>query len=124
MFLSIQIRMVLSREGLRGLYAGYGAFLLRDLPFDAIEFVTYEQLKVGRLVSWVVGRLEVGVAGICHAVRPSIRGSGGGGWGGHWAHNEVPAVRIPEGRVLYIPEGRALYFSTQCLDFVAAGAWL
>lgn len=30
---------------MRGLYAGYGAFLLRDLPFDAIEFVAYEQLR-------------------------------------------------------------------------------
>ncbi len=30
---------------MRGLYAGYGSFLLRDLPFDAIEFVSYEQLK-------------------------------------------------------------------------------
>lgn len=32
-------------EGIRGLFAGYGSFLLRDLPFDAIEFVAYEQLK-------------------------------------------------------------------------------
>ena len=32
-------------EGVRGLFAGYGSFLLRDLPFDAIEFVAYEQLK-------------------------------------------------------------------------------
>ena len=39
------MRTILSREGLRGLYAGYGAFLLRDLPFDAIEFVAYEQIK-------------------------------------------------------------------------------
>lgn len=39
------LRTVLQREGLRGLYAGYGAFLLRDLPFDAIEFVSYEQSK-------------------------------------------------------------------------------
>ena len=30
---------------MRGLFAGYGSFLLRDLPFDAIEFVAYEQLK-------------------------------------------------------------------------------
>ena len=36
---------MVGREGFRGLYAGYGAFLLRDLPFDAIEFVVYEQLK-------------------------------------------------------------------------------
>mmetsp|Transcript_12638 Transcript_12638/g.27327 ORF Transcript_12638/g.27327 Transcript_12638/m.27327 type:complete len:392 (-) Transcript_12638:604-1779(-) len=39
------IRSILAKEGLRGLYAGYGAFMLRDLPFDAIEFVAYEQLK-------------------------------------------------------------------------------
>ncbi|GIL81674.1 hypothetical protein Vretimale_1310 [Volvox reticuliferus] len=39
------IQTILGREGLRGLYAGYGAFMLRDLPFDAIEFVAYEQIK-------------------------------------------------------------------------------
>lgn len=39
------VRTIVSREGARGMYAGYGAFLLRDLPFDAIEFVAYEQLK-------------------------------------------------------------------------------
>ncbi|GAX82700.1 hypothetical protein CEUSTIGMA_g10126.t1 [Chlamydomonas eustigma] len=39
------VRAILTREGARGLYAGYGAFLLRDLPFDALEFVAYEQLK-------------------------------------------------------------------------------
>jgi len=39
------VRSILAKEGLRGLYAGYGAFLLRDLPFDAIEFVAYEQLR-------------------------------------------------------------------------------
>lgn len=27
------------------MYAGYGAFMMRDLPFDAIEFVAYEQLR-------------------------------------------------------------------------------
>jgi solute carrier family 25 (mitochondrial S-adenosylmethionine transporter), member 26 len=39
------LRTVAAREGARGLFAGYGSFLLRDLPFDAIEFVAYEQLK-------------------------------------------------------------------------------
>ena len=43
--LPAQVRQVLLKEGVRGMYAGYGAFMLRDLPFDAIEFVTYEQLK-------------------------------------------------------------------------------
>ena len=39
------MQSIIQREGLRGLYAGYGSFLLRDLPFDAIEFVAYEQLR-------------------------------------------------------------------------------
>lgn len=41
------LKTILAREGARGIFAGYGSFLLRDLPFDAIEFVTYEQLKKG-----------------------------------------------------------------------------
>ena len=39
------VRSILATEGAAGLFAGYGSFLLRDLPFDAIEFVAYEQLK-------------------------------------------------------------------------------
>ena len=39
------VRTIIAREGVRGMFAGYGSFLLRDIPFDAIEFVAYEQLK-------------------------------------------------------------------------------
>lgn len=39
------VSRILRQEGVRGLFAGYGSFLLRDLPFDALEFVAYEQLK-------------------------------------------------------------------------------
>jgi len=39
------VATILRTEGRRGLFAGYGSFLLRDLPFDAIEFVTYEQAR-------------------------------------------------------------------------------
>jgi len=39
------VKGILAKEGLKGMFAGYGSFLLRDLPFDAIEFVAYEQLK-------------------------------------------------------------------------------
>lgn len=28
---------IVTKEGRRGIFAGYGSFLLRDLPFDAIE---------------------------------------------------------------------------------------
>ena len=46
------------------MYAGYGAFLLRDLPFDAIEFVSYEQVsRAGCLgVKWLQMSLEWQVA--------------------------------------------------------------
>lgn len=46
------LRNIAFKEGRRGLFAGYGSFLLRDLPFDAIEFVAYEQFKKG-WVDWV-----------------------------------------------------------------------
>jgi len=39
------VKSILAKEGVRGMYAGYGSFLLRDLPFDAIEFLAYEQLR-------------------------------------------------------------------------------
>ncbi|XP_044483895.1 S-adenosylmethionine carrier 1, chloroplastic/mitochondrial-like isoform X2 [Mangifera indica] len=41
------VRLIVSKEGFRGLYAGYSSFLLRDLPFDAIQFCIYEQLRLG-----------------------------------------------------------------------------
>jgi len=37
---------IAAREGVQnGLFAGFGSFLLRDLPFDAIEFASYEHVK-------------------------------------------------------------------------------
>lgn len=41
------VRLIASKEGFGGFYAGYGSFLLRDLPFDAIQFCIYEQLRIG-----------------------------------------------------------------------------
>ncbi|XP_061345174.1 S-adenosylmethionine carrier 1, chloroplastic/mitochondrial-like [Gastrolobium bilobum] len=41
------VRLIVANEGFKGLYAGYGSFLLRDLPFDAIELCIYEQLRIG-----------------------------------------------------------------------------
>ena len=52
-------------EGTGGLFAGYGSFLLRDLPFDAIEFVSYEHLKSSAAVVLHrdVNELEGGLLG-------------------------------------------------------------
>ncbi|KAG1335475.1 putative Adenine nucleotide transporter BT1, chloroplastic/mitochondrial [Cocos nucifera] len=41
------VRLIIAKEGFRGLYSGYSSFLLRDLPFDAIQFCIYEQLRIG-----------------------------------------------------------------------------
>ncbi|PHU00998.1 putative S-adenosylmethionine carrier 2, chloroplastic [Capsicum chinense] len=41
------VRLIVAKERFRGLYAGYGSFLLRDLPFDAIQFCIYEQMRMG-----------------------------------------------------------------------------
>jgi solute carrier family 25 (mitochondrial S-adenosylmethionine transporter), member 26 len=55
------VRSILAREGARGMFAGYGSFLLRDIPFDAIEFVAYEQLKRAYAAS-LKGEREVNAA--------------------------------------------------------------
>lgn len=45
------IKLIVAKEGVRGLYAGYSSFLLRDIPFDAIQFCIYEQLRIGYRVA-------------------------------------------------------------------------
>ena len=39
------VRSILATSGAAGLFVGYWSFLLRDLPFDAMEFAGYEGLK-------------------------------------------------------------------------------
>ncbi|MCL7026906.1 hypothetical protein MKW94_000553 [Papaver nudicaule] len=41
------VRLIVRKEGFKGLYAGYSSFLLRDLPFDAMQFCIYEQIRIG-----------------------------------------------------------------------------
>ncbi|PWA81679.1 S-adenosylmethionine carrier 1, chloroplastic/mitochondrial [Artemisia annua] len=42
------VRLIVAKEGFKGLLRyGYSSFLLRDLPFDAIQFWLYEQLRIG-----------------------------------------------------------------------------
>lgn len=77
------VRSIVAREGVRGMFAGYGSFLLRDIPFDAIEFVAYEQLKrayAATLKGREVNAAEVSAIGalwvFCFFL---IRGEGRGG---------------------------------------------
>ncbi|CAK8573343.1 unnamed protein product [Lathyrus sativus] len=48
---SSAVRLIIANEGFKGLFAGYGSFLLRDLPFDALELCIYEQLRIGYKVA-------------------------------------------------------------------------
>ncbi|RVW94893.1 putative S-adenosylmethionine carrier 2, chloroplastic [Vitis vinifera] len=43
------VQLILPRRGLKVFMRlqGYGSFLLRDLPFDALQFCIYEQLRIG-----------------------------------------------------------------------------
>lgn len=51
-------------RGARGLYAGAGATLARDLPFDALEFAVFEALqRLGRRAGWREGVRESFVFG-------------------------------------------------------------
>lgn len=43
---SAAIKATLTQEGPLGFFRGYGSLVLRDLPFDAIQFPLYEYLKL------------------------------------------------------------------------------
>lgn len=63
-------RSIVAAEGFGGLFAGYSSFLLRDLPFDAIEFFAYETLRASYKSKVKKGAelnaLENGAMGACH----------------------------------------------------------
>lgn len=40
------VRTILRAEGVRGFFAGYLSLVAREIPFDALEFVLYEQFKI------------------------------------------------------------------------------
>lgn len=72
----IQVSTIVRKEGVRGFFAGYGAFLLRDLPFDAVEFAAYEALKsvytryskrkLNAVESAATGAIAGGITGTSH----------------------------------------------------------
>jgi len=50
------VRSVWRTSGARGFYAGYGSLVLRELPFDALQFPLYEALKT----RWAASRARAG----------------------------------------------------------------
>jgi len=72
------VREIIRRDGLRrGMFAGYGAFLLRDLPFDAIEFWAFDTLNM-RLQTSLKRQLNPVEHGVCGAIAGAIT----------WAHRD------------------------------------
>ena len=67
----VGLRSVVASSGVAGLFVGYGSFLLRDLPFDAIEFAGYESLKK----AWGEMKGEDGATAVEAAALGSIAGA-------------------------------------------------
>jgi len=138
--LSAAVSNILSRDGPLGLFRGYSAFLLRDLPFDAIEFVAYEQLKlayaafaglsVGALggpQTALIGAVAGGITGALTTPLDTVRarqmneaGEGSKGYGGISA--SISRIVEEEGwqglftgvkpRVLWLSLGGTVFFSS------------
>lgn len=39
------VKGIVATEGVKGLYAGFGSLVIREMPFDLIEFPLYEAMK-------------------------------------------------------------------------------
>ncbi len=57
------VRYIIQKEGLAGLYNGYVSLIFREVPFDMMQFMIYEQLKLrwghykvrcGAMIQWVL----------------------------------------------------------------------
>lgn len=64
-------RRVLSQEGLRGFYRGFGTTVMREIPFTSLQFPLYELLKLR--LSQALGRRPL------HAYEAAACGSVSGG---------------------------------------------
>ncbi|KAI9058524.1 S-adenosylmethionine transporter [Trametes sanguinea] len=57
-------RMVLSTEGIRGFYRGFGSTVMREIPFTSLQFPLYELLKK-RLAKFLQRPLHAYEAAVC-----------------------------------------------------------
>ncbi|PXF40310.1 putative S-adenosylmethionine carrier 2, chloroplastic [Gracilariopsis chorda] len=66
------VRGTLAKEGLGGFYTGYGSLVLRELPFDAIQFPLYEYLKTVAMRRKRGGQLETWETSVCGSIAGAI----------------------------------------------------
>lgn len=124
---------ILKSEGVRGLFRGYGALVLRELPFDALQFPLYEFFKVksrerlGRkLTSWesagcgsVAGGMSAAVTTPLDVIKTRLMTQGVGGKYEGLVHG-LKTVAREEGagalfsgvvpRIAWISLGGAIFF--------------
>lgn len=82
------LRTILAVDGVRGLYAGYGSTVLREIPFDAIEFGLYEAMK-GRLRRRKGAEAE-------EARRDAAAAAAGGGQPTAALSTDAPVLLLPD----------------------------
>lgn len=59
------IKHIFAKQGVPGFFAGYGSLVLRELPFDAIQFPLYEFLKTKWAKRTQSGKLETWQSSLC-----------------------------------------------------------
>lgn len=66
------VRDVYLKEGFKGIFGGYGATLARDLPFSALQFAFYEELRI----NFIESKNEVNISKelLCGAIAGSASG--------------------------------------------------
>jgi solute carrier family 25 (mitochondrial S-adenosylmethionine transporter), member 26 len=119
------VRTVLAKEGVAGFFTGYSSLIIRELPFDAIQFPLYEFLKTqwakrsrtGKLETWQQSLCGSAAGGFAAAVttpldvvktRLMTQGAAAGGIGG----SSVPYSGIVNGLTrIAREEGTAVLFS-------------
>ena len=69
---SSAVRAILAKEGVGGLFTGYASLVVRELPFDAIQFPMYEFLKARWAAQTGRLRLETWENSICGSAAGAV----------------------------------------------------
>jgi solute carrier family 25 (mitochondrial S-adenosylmethionine transporter), member 26 len=59
------VRAIFAQQGVRGFFTGYSSLVLRELPFDAIQFPLYELLKLQWAKRSSKGQIETWQSSLC-----------------------------------------------------------
>jgi solute carrier family 25 (mitochondrial S-adenosylmethionine transporter), member 26 len=59
------VRAIFAQQGVRGFFTGYSSLVIRELPFDAIQFPLYELLKSQVAKRSPTGKIETWQSSLC-----------------------------------------------------------